>query len=711
MNKEGEKKPEKKEKRKQVPPLQKSKLKNQVNPIIIHQTKYTPDDKEELIDNYQYHETKDLKKGNKHNLVTHRRLCEPFYSLVHHGRKKYSSYTEQPRTLNNSFKRNEYEIIESRRPMKQDNNIKFNYKTETIYGQNQNKYISSTKDTHSTQYYNYTNKNSRNNSFIRKEQNEHIRRNPYIRNEQKVQIGKNSHMNQRKDYSEERKRNNSIHILEQNRNIYQSNYISSDKKKYNQNYDNIKMHEIKVTSSDKKIKSNYNQGSNKIERKRYVPRQTKNNQISKNYNITNRQVKETKIKEINSRTNNIYNSSNIRNNIDIYENNRNYYPYEVIKQKKQIYEIKRAINIPQHMEQIAIYENGTQNISNIPSRIQIDMHEKSQNIPQQIQEIEVHEIKENIPQHVQQIEVHENNDNNGNFQNYEERTEQEIYQENQVERESKEIEENENKNINVEQNNQQVEEIKNQKNNEEDKKEINNNEQIEKNEEEEKEENIEIQNMEQMEEKGGNINQGEQFEMQQIEYRQYIPQENFRHYLPKENVIENDEIYQINRRQNIEKFNNEQNFININSCYCPIHGFHNNLCDPNFIYNVNQQYNDNYLYMNQNTYNLNSLIGEDGMVGNTNNYKFYESKNIRNKGDINSTTFHHLRGSETNLNKNSSFNKYIATKVRPIVSETNYQQYQMDNSLNKIEQSHFHTEHGNCPIHGKKFFQKNKNSE
>ena len=92
-------------------------------------------EKKELVDNYQYHETKNLKKDDKKNLVTHRRLCEPFYSVVHtRNSKKYSSYTEQPNTINKSFQRPEYEIIEQRKPVKQiENNSNFNYRVDEEY--------------------------------------------------------------------------------------------------------------------------------------------------------------------------------------------------------------------------------------------------------------------------------------------------------------------------------------------------------------------------------------------------------------------------------------------------------------------------------------------------------------------------------------------------------------------------------------------------
>ena len=52
-------------------------------------------EEKEIIDNYQYHETKDIKKKHARNSQTqHKRLCDPFERLKI---KKYSSYTSEPR--------------------------------------------------------------------------------------------------------------------------------------------------------------------------------------------------------------------------------------------------------------------------------------------------------------------------------------------------------------------------------------------------------------------------------------------------------------------------------------------------------------------------------------------------------------------------------------------------------------------------------------
>ena len=52
-------------------------------------------EQKQIIDNYQYHETKDIKKKHTRNSQTkHKRLCDPFERTTV---KKYSSYTSEPR--------------------------------------------------------------------------------------------------------------------------------------------------------------------------------------------------------------------------------------------------------------------------------------------------------------------------------------------------------------------------------------------------------------------------------------------------------------------------------------------------------------------------------------------------------------------------------------------------------------------------------------
>ena len=212
----------------------------------------------------------------------------------------------------------------------------------------------------------------------------------------------------------------------------------------------------------------------------------------------------------------------------------------------------------------------------------------------------------------------------------------------------------------------------------------------------------------QLEEMEGNENQDEGLQIQQMDYDQYIPDQNMGQYISQENNIRNEEIYQINQGQytNMNKFNNMQNYIDVNTHYCPIHGIYHTPYNQNIIFNMDGQYHSN----NINKYNLNAEIGEDGMVGDTNNYKFYESKNLKSDSEINSMTYHHLRaGDKFSGNHNTDTNIYVATKVIPIITDSNFNECQNEYLVNNnIENGQIHLGHENCPIHGKKIVQTQK---
>ena len=474
--------------------------------------------------------------------------------------------------------------------------------------------------------------------------------------------------------------------------------------------------------------NNYSKGRSNIteSRRQYtrITREQKPNQnTTQNTRINRRNVYESRTQEINNRIKNVYNSvNNNRNTVEAFEHRGNYFPLEAVRPIEHIYDLNRGINIPQQMEQIAIYEGGRNRMENLdeayPSNVEIDFNQISQNIPQQVQEIEVHEKMENIPQHVQQIEVYEGNHGGENMeqnlekndnedidnnnmeeeniqqnleQNEEIKDEQEIFSNNQVnqeiEIENKEtLEEHEKKNIDLIQNHEQ-----------------NNSNEVEQNIEniddiEEKEGNLQLENNIQMEEEFEEENKNDKLQVQKIDYDHYIPGQNIKPFTTQENIAREEELYQINQTQFInERLNKEKNYTN----FCPIHGIYHTPYNQNIIYDMQNQYQKN-----RNMFE----IGEDGMVvGNTDNYKFYESKNLKNEGENNSYTLHHLRGEEKfmNSNNNTANNIYVATKVVPILTESNYSNFEEINNRNNInhdiENIHFHDE--NCPIHGDKNIQ------
>lgn len=735
------------------PPKPMPKPKERVS-IKIQQTKNLSDMRKELVDNYQYHETKDLKKEKKESVVTHKRLCEPVYSTIQTNSKKYSSHTEQPKTVNKSYQRKEYEIIETKKPSQQiinisNINVSTNYRREN-QNANINKYnININKQNNrSVKHYNNINENRRQNSFSKRDETDKIKKN-YVYNRKEVSADRkrnyirsdntnisNIHNISNTNYI--RQRDNKINMNTNQTRISNRIYNRNQNENQNQsqNYNNLQRHEIRAISKDKTTKNDYSKGTiNKIETKRPIHRIRRDNNpininTSQNQNqltrINRRNVYESHTQEINQRIKDVYNKvNNNRNKIEVFEHKGNYYPLEAVRQIEHIYEFNRGENIPQQLEQIAIYESGDRNRmermeEQYASDIQMDFNQISQNIPQQVQEIEVHEKRENIPQHVQQIEVYEGNNNenrdNGenvsqdieknedisqnmeeenieqnNFEEQEEaKDEQEIYNNNQenqeIEMENKELEEHEEKNIDLIQNNEQNDLNEVEQN-------IENIDDIE-----EKEGNLQLENNIQMEEEFEEENKNDKLQMQKVDYDDYIPGQNVKPFIHEENNQREEEFYEMNQNQRQyenNQFNDEKNYTH----FCPIHGIYHTPYNQNIDYDMQGQYQQNR--------NLYPELDQNGMVVNADNYKFYESKNLKNEEENNSLTLHHLRGEDKYMKNNTASNIYVATKVVPIITDSNFSNYEEFNSGNKInnevENEHFHDV--NCPIHGDKNIQ------
>ena len=745
VNKNEENKTEKKITKANLPPRPKPNPINRTNQIKIQiqHKRVNEQSRKELVDNYQYHETKSLKKDNNKGTVSHKRLCEPVYSYTNKTTKKFSSHTEQPRTSNKSFQRKEYEIPEQKRPVKQitntnitniTNNSNINNRTQRLSRQIDNKYNTSRQGSYNNRNYKNVSENKRqNSSYVRKEENTRTKNN-YVYTSRDISSDRN------KNYIRNSNINNNS-LKRDNKVIIRNNETRSNRN-YNQSFNNIQKHEIKAVSKDKKIVNNYthNKSNTNIrETKKYYPRVTRESNITQKYTNTNintnintntirRNVYDSQTQAINQRIKTVYNISNKPRHtaevIDYRRNNRNNrinYTLAPVKQIEHNYEFIRGDNIPQHSEQFAIYEAQRMNQynQNYPSNIQIHFSQRSQNIPQTVQEIHVHEKKEIMPQHVQQIEVYEGNNNNQenieqniekNEEDYQNIEEDNIENIENIEKNYEQQEEVKEEQVNIdnidnidnienngmveheEKNMDNMEEIKNiEQNNlneiEQDNEMNDNNENMEQM--EEKEGNIQIQNTIPMEEKDENEEENNKFQM----YDQYISQEN---------INTSDDQYQLNQGQYMNnEFNNENNYIN----FCPIHGIIHNQYNQNIIYNMNRQFNQN----NREVMN-NAQIGEDGMVwvGNTNNYKFYESKNIKNKdGEVNSLTLHHLRGEEKYSNKknmSNASNVYVATKVVPVMTDSNVSNFEEYHSGtgNNFTNDENETHDENCPIHGDK---------
>ena len=184
---------------------------------------------------------------------------------------------------------------------------------------------------------------------------------------------------------------------------------------------------------------------------------------------------------------------------------------------------------------------------------------------------------------------------------------------------------------------------------------------------------------------------------------------------------QNEVIYQEERRESTNQINNniDLNYMNQGVSFCPIHGLQHCRSNTNQRIEeqrqISQEENKKEVTQNQHIYHNHEEI--DGMNKETNNYKFYESKNIKNnQSNLNSITLHYARGEEKEENKkgNSSYSNIYVSST-PIISDSNYQKYQsfskVTSSYNNIEgQSQGHC-HGFCPIHGNRVIKVQQQAE
>ena len=105
-------------------------------------------EKKEIIDNYQYHETKDIHKNNKKSQTHHQRLCSPFerIKLI-----KYSSYTNEP--IQNGYKIIKTTDLVNKKDYSRDNGIKKNYNHDKSYTSKAKNYYDTNKENNNPNIY------------------------------------------------------------------------------------------------------------------------------------------------------------------------------------------------------------------------------------------------------------------------------------------------------------------------------------------------------------------------------------------------------------------------------------------------------------------------------------------------------------------------------------------------------------------------------
>ena len=397
VNKNDEK-PKKKERN-----IIRSKPNSQVIKIVTKKDNSTS--RQELVDNYQYHETKDIKRQSKKTTVTHKRLCEPFYQTVYHkSKKRNSSYTPQPKIYQVGSYRSteEYEAVEPKRTLENIYNSRYNNNDNSYAKYDLDKYsfFSSRQGSQSTKNYGYN----------------------FTSLKKRIEAYK-------KRDSEENKKSYIPSGYNKYKKLYERKYEEKKNREFNSNnsYNNIKRHEIKVMSNKSKDK-NLNKSS-------YLGNESQNR---KYYENTHQRVRQQRIVKRNSNKKNEYTSTTQNNNKEIkgiygyeynlkdiqkpkevYKKNREYYPSEDLQHTEIIYQNDGKIqNIPHHIQQVQNYQRNRKENQNIPQQVyEYGIYENQrfgQNIPQQVKEIEFYDRggSQNIPQQVQQIQVYEENADN-----------------------------------------------------------------------------------------------------------------------------------------------------------------------------------------------------------------------------------------------------------------------------------------------------------
>ncbi len=219
------------------------------------------------------------------------------------------------------------------------------------------------------------------------------------------------------------------------------------------------------------------------------------------------------------------------------------------------------------------------------------------------------------------------------------------------------------------------------------------------------------------------------FNQRQNLNRKEIYQEERREFIPQQNMNQREEIYQMENREYTQQLNNNPNNINIGHGFCPVHGMYGyghshgknqgNRFVQNQIYEQRQirQEDNRNISLQPSLYDTHNQ--KDTILNAADNYKFYESKNIKNTEESsNCITLHYTRGvdeKEENSRGGSYYsNIYVATNSVPVVNDSKYQQFQVfsqsNTDYNNLAggQAHIHSEHGFCPIHGNNIIQRRR---
>ena len=166
-------------------------------------------EKKEIIDNYQYHETKDIKKKHARNSqTTHKRLCDPFERTTF---KKYSSYTSEP-------KKGGYKIIKTTNIVDKNDYSRDYLHNKNNYQTHLNTYTAKTQVSQNPKRIESNSNTSISSSTTKSYKSPSIRKNSQTININKIPISNGSKINNYSQY--ERKKVNGIEKIEN----YRINY-------------------------------------------------------------------------------------------------------------------------------------------------------------------------------------------------------------------------------------------------------------------------------------------------------------------------------------------------------------------------------------------------------------------------------------------------------------------------------------------------------
>lgn len=205
--------------------------------ITLHNTR-PPRKQGELIENFEYHETKDIGKHNKESLVVHKRKGDPFYQSI--TGKRSSSYTQKERsrvTVDKSEYESKTKTIETKTVVQKNQYQNKTYNTNKVSQSNQSGTGAKNKIDNKSAYQKTINVEERKRNILPKQRFEKTYTGTNYRKETSTQQKKYvpTQKNYQEKTDENNKRKTQAQNLNQNLNQNQINQKIIDTDKYKRN--------------------------------------------------------------------------------------------------------------------------------------------------------------------------------------------------------------------------------------------------------------------------------------------------------------------------------------------------------------------------------------------------------------------------------------------------------------------------------------------